>query len=157
LIHLSARLAWHDAGWNGRICREPHLNSSCVVQEQIRDGREDGSEREHADVHVADISDWLPPCCRDIAAYADRGFTFIHGDPLDRDFLQPITEDIPPYACLPAPYRWMLEGNFRDTCETEGLNIRGPENPDKEWGWVYEPDRQVALLNYFWHKLKYGG
>jgi len=77
LIHLSVRLAWHDTGWNGCICREPRLNSSCIVQEQIRDGRDDELERQHAGVHLADISDWLPPCCRDIAAYADRGFTFI--------------------------------------------------------------------------------
>jgi len=91
LIHLSARLAWHDTGWNGCICREPHLNASCIVQEQIRDGREDELEREHAGVPLADLPGWLPPCCRDIAAYADRGFTFVHRDPLDRDFLKPVS------------------------------------------------------------------
>jgi exodeoxyribonuclease V alpha subunit len=156
LIHLSARLAWHDTGWNGCICREPHLNASCIVQEQIRDGRDDELERAHAGVPLADLPGWLPPCCRDIAAYADRGFTFTHQDPLDRTFLGPITEEIPPYACLPAPYRWMLEGSFRDICEAKGLAIRGPTNPEKETGWVYEPDRQVALLSHFWGRLKEG-
>jgi exodeoxyribonuclease V alpha subunit len=156
MIHLSTRLAWHDTGWNGCICREPHLNASCIVQEQIRDGRDDDLERAHAGTPLADLSDWLPPCSRDIAAYASRGFTFTHRDPLDRDFLAPVVENIPPYVCLPAPYRWMLEGNFRDVSEAHGLNIRGPDNPEKEWGWVYEPDRQTALLNYFWGKLKEG-
>lgn len=66
-----------------------------------------------------------------------------------------LTEDILPYACSPAHCRWMLEGNFRNTCETEGLSIRGPDDPDKEWGRVYEPDRQVALRSYFCNKLKY--
>lgn len=154
MIHLSARLAWHDTGWNGCVCREPHLNASCIVQEQIRDGRDDDLERAHAGVPLADLTNWLPPCSRDIAAYAHRGFTFVHKDPLERPFLQSVSEEIPPYVCLPAPYRWMLEGNFRDICEAEGLNIR--DNPDKEKGWVYEPDRQVALLNYFWDKLKEG-
>jgi hypothetical protein len=50
----------------------------------------------------------------------------------------------------------MLEGNFRDISEAHGLNIRGPDNAKKEWGWVYEPDRQAALLTYFWNKLKEG-
>jgi hypothetical protein len=156
LIHLSARLAWHDTGWNGCVCREPHLNASCIVQEQIRDGRDDELERAHAGVPLADLPGWLPPCCRDTAAYSNRSFTFVHNDPLDRSFLKPITEEIPPYACLPAPYRWMLEASFRDICEAEGLTIRGPTNPEKETGWVYEPDRQVALLNHFWGRLKEG-
>ncbi|MDY7040427.1 MAG: ATP-dependent RecD-like DNA helicase [Chloroflexota bacterium] len=156
MIHLSARLAWHDNGWNGCICQAPHLNASCIVQEQIRDGRDDELERAHAGVPLADLPGWLPPCTRDIAAYADRGFTFVHRDPLKRGFLRPVTEPIPPYVCLPAPYRWVLEGNFRDICEAQGLNVRGPNNPEKEQGWVYEPDRQVALLNHFWGKLKEG-
>jgi ATP-dependent exoDNAse (exonuclease V) alpha subunit len=50
----------------------------------------------------------------------------------------------------------MLEANFRDVCEAQGLKIRGPDNPDKEWGWVYEPDRQVQLLSRFWGVLKEG-
>lgn len=55
MIHLSARLAWHDSGWNGRICREPALNSSCIVQEQIRDRRNDEKERAHAGVPIASL------------------------------------------------------------------------------------------------------
>lgn len=37
MIHLSARIAWHDNGWDGCICQEPHYNSSCIVQENIWD------------------------------------------------------------------------------------------------------------------------
>ena len=29
-IHISQRLAWHADGWNGKPCREPHLNTYCV-------------------------------------------------------------------------------------------------------------------------------
>ena len=57
MIHLSTRLAWHDTGWNGCICREPHLNASCIVQEQIRDGRNDELERAHAGIPLADLPD----------------------------------------------------------------------------------------------------
>jgi hypothetical protein len=30
--HISARLAWHDSGWNGRICKNPQANTYCVGQ-----------------------------------------------------------------------------------------------------------------------------
>ena len=70
--------------------------------------------------------------------------------------MAPTLEDVDPYTCLPAPYRWLREENFQDVCELYGLSIRGRENPDKEHGWVYEPDRQVALLNSFWNIVKHG-
>ena len=44
MIQLSVRLAWHDRGWDGRICREPYPNASSIVQEQIRDDRDDARE-----------------------------------------------------------------------------------------------------------------
>lgn len=28
--HITLRLAWHNDGWNGRICEEPAENSYCV-------------------------------------------------------------------------------------------------------------------------------
>lgn len=29
-IHISARVAWHNDGWNGHICRDPVANTYCV-------------------------------------------------------------------------------------------------------------------------------
>lgn len=31
-VHISARVAWHDSGWNGRICQHPKANTYCVGQ-----------------------------------------------------------------------------------------------------------------------------
>jgi hypothetical protein len=50
----------------------------------------------------------------------------------------------------------MREEHFRMVCETEKLNIPGPPNGDKKSGWVFEPDRQIALLKAFWGKLEAG-
>ncbi|MBE7553155.1 MAG: AAA family ATPase [Anaerolineales bacterium] len=156
MIHLSARLSWHDTGWNASVCQNPHLNAHCIVNQVIRENRDDDKERSHAGSHLTDLGNWFPPCSRDIGAYASRGFRLPHSDPLERKFLKPVTEDIPAYSCLPAPYRWMREENFRDVCEAEALTIRGSDNPEKEAGWVYEPDRQRQLLDAFWDKLKEG-
>lgn len=157
MIHLSSRLAWHDNGWNGCVCRQPHLNASCIVNQLIREERDNDKERLHAEKPIAVLDNWFPPCSRDINAFSPTSFPLTHTDPLKRRFLKPIVEEIPPYASLPAPYRWLREENFRDVCEAEGLQIRGPESLERqrqETGWVYEPDRQIPLLNRFWGKLK---
>jgi hypothetical protein len=72
--HLSARLAWHDRGWDGRICEVPHLNASCIVHQHIRDSRDDERERRDAEAPFSDLKSWLPPCSRDAGAYADIGY-----------------------------------------------------------------------------------
>ncbi len=156
MVHLSSRLAWHDVGWNGHICKFPHLNGSCIINETIREQRNEKLERENAGCHVNDLEEWKPPCSRDILAYSSKGFIFKHADPLNREFLSPITEEIPPYTTLPAPYRWLREETFRDICESEGLAIRASDNAEKDRGWVYEPDRQNALLGHFWGRVKEG-
>lgn len=153
--HLSARLAWHDRGWDGRVCDAPHLNAHCIVHDHIRDSRDDDKERSVAGRHLADLNGWLPPCSRDPAAYGDRGFAITHQDPLGFRKLPSVSENIPPYSTCPAPYRWMLEEYFQEICESEDLLIRGPDEP-RNGGWVMEPDRQYELLKQFWGKLETG-
>ena len=29
MVHLTARVAWHDNKWNGAICRDPEKNVHC--------------------------------------------------------------------------------------------------------------------------------
>ena len=151
--HLSVRLAWHDRGWDGRVCDAPHLNAHCIVHQHIRDSRNDEIERKSAGTALADLDGWLPPCSRDPAAYGDRGFVIPHSDPLEFRKLPSVSEDIPPYSSCPAPYRWMREEFFQEVCEAEDLNIRGPDEVRAN-GWVYEPDRQRELLKQFWGKLE---
>ena len=47
----------------------------------------------------------------------------------------------------------MREEFFQEVCEAEDLAIRGPDEA-RSSGWVYEPDRQRALLTQFWGKLE---
>ena len=28
--HITARLAWHNDGWNGAVCRHPERNTYCI-------------------------------------------------------------------------------------------------------------------------------
>ena len=153
--HLSVRLAWHDSGWDGRICQDPHLNAYCIAHEHIRDSRDDAEERNSAGTALADLEGWLPPCSRDTGAFAHRGYFLRHEDPLGFRGLPGVTEEIPAYSACPAPYRWMLEEHFRDICEVENLSIPGPSQNNNR-SWIQEPERQIDLLNHFWEKLSIG-
>ena len=99
---------------------------------------------------AVDQLDWSAPRLLCIAE------DFTHHDPLDFRQLPSTTEDLPPYSVCPSPYRWMREENFRQLCEDEHFDIRGPDAPDKQGGWVFEPDRQLALLTHFWGRLEKG-
>jgi len=152
--HLSTRLVWHDRAWDGHICDHPSQNAYCIVQKHIRDGRDDDQEDEAAGLPLAELNDWQPPCSRDPIAFSPRGYTITHHDPLEFRRLPSVKEDIAPYSVCPSPYRWLREENFRQICEDEHLDIRGPDDPNKTTGWVVEPDRQMALLKHFWGKLE---
>lgn len=154
--HLSARLTWHENGWNGRVCSQPKLNAACMAHEHIREGREDDLEHLHRDKPFAEVvrlTGYLPPCQRDANAFGADTFVVRHDDPLPGRNLPSVEEEMPAYSSCPTPYRWMLEGNFRDICEDENLQIRGRKNPDSVSTWVMEDDRQRALLKHFWGKL----
>src|SRR2546421_2615032 len=72
-VHLSARIAWHMDGWNGRVCQQPSANTYCVGShsypgDAIRDKRDLPWEVEHAGRHCADLDD-IPPCVYSINAF----------------------------------------------------------------------------------------
>ena len=64
--HLSARLAWHDRGWDGRVCDAPHLNAHCIVHQHIRDARDDDKERSLAGTALSELDGLAPGLARGI-------------------------------------------------------------------------------------------
>lgn len=157
--HLSARLTWHENGWNGRVCTHPTLNAACMVHEHVRDARRDDLEQLHRGMSFRELkklSAYIPPCQRDANAFSSDTFIVTHEDPLPGRNLPSVEEEIPPYSSCPTPYRWMLEEAFRDICEDENLQIPGRRNPNSTSTWVMEDYRQRQLLEHFWGKLAKG-
>src|SRR5882762_7786085 len=110
--HLSARLSWHENGWNGRVCSHPKLNAACMAHEHIREGRDDDLEQLHHDKPFAEVrrlTGYLPPCQRDANAFGSGEFVIRHDDPLPGRNLPSVEEEMPAYSSCPTPYRWMLE------------------------------------------------
>jgi exodeoxyribonuclease V alpha subunit len=65
--HITARLAWHDDGWNGTICKEPEKNTYCVGCKSFPGdviARERDLEREKklAGRSADAFEGYVPPC-----------------------------------------------------------------------------------------------
>ena len=66
-IHVSARVVWHNDGWNGHICREPAANTFCVGAQSypgqyIAEKRSLEWETVCAGRPCSQL-DRIPPCC----------------------------------------------------------------------------------------------
>lgn len=151
--HLSARIAWHDSGWNGAVCAKPSCNASCIAHEYIRDARDDVREDQLATRPFADLTDYLPPCSYEAATYGARGYRIMHRDPVGGRGLPACPDEVKPHSVFTTPYRWMREDQFADICHAEGLRIRSNAN-GKATGWVTEDDRQRELLKAFWSRIE---
>lgn len=110
--HLSARLTWHDSGWNGRVCERPRQNTYCVAKEEIREAKDDDFEQEHAEDQVIDIPlDSLPPCAREIGTFSPEPTHVLHHDPLENRGLDPTPEELPPYSFCTTPFEEMFSSD----------------------------------------------
>lgn len=130
-IHLSARLAWHDRGWDGCVCNDPIGNVSCVVHDHIRDSRVDADEIKYAEKPLCEIS-YRPPCSRDPGVYSQRGYSITHRDPLEWRKLPSTDEDILPYTAVTSPYGRMFA---------------------EKGGWELDPEKQLENLKGFFSAL----
>ncbi len=110
--HMTLRLAWHNDGWNGRICQQPEKNTYCVgcasyPGELIREKRDLDWEKNHRGEAIADL-DKPPACMYSASAFSDRA-NEVHADP--PDFFNDDTLvrhwTIPPATACTWPYEAM--------------------------------------------------
>lgn len=72
-MHISARVAWHDSGWNGRMCKNPKANTYCIGQysflgEVISERRDLDWEQQNAS-EACNHLDRVPPCIYSINTF----------------------------------------------------------------------------------------
>jgi len=65
--HITARLAWHNDGWNGAVCKEPEKNTYCVgcksfPGDVIARERDIDVEKRRAGCAGKTLEGYIPPC-----------------------------------------------------------------------------------------------
>lgn len=178
LRHLSVRVPWHDAGWDGTVCRAPRLNSSCLALNRIGSTKDEGLEDRYAGQILSDIPpDDAPPCFaervnflspksqRRRARHAYAKTSEHHKHISDTSFTHPA------YSAAATPFGWLLKDRawgegWRDgkidsqaLAERYGIDSR-PEYEPKEPGWlesrpwIQGHTNQKALLDAFFGALE---
>ena len=163
MFHLTARVAWHDAQWNGTVCSEPSCNSYCVALDRIREERDDAREDGIAGRRWVDLSSDAVPACK-----AESG-AFMNADEWSRRFVHPYAEikktadthghlkptivKVPSYATFVVPFAWMLRSEQKAIDERLPTPLPTDDNPPFASPWVFGRARQAALLKLFSGRL----
>ena len=108
--HITARMAWHDRGWDGRVCNNPAGNSYCTGSHSLlseRLAREKKVDCEtcgdRLDQH---LPEYQPPCFWTSSAFAPVATKTLHRHPFPqyRNELK-IEDELPANAIYTWPFR----------------------------------------------------
>lgn len=86
--HVTARMAWHDRGWDGKVCDDPSANTYCTGTHSLlseRLAREKKVECEKPCMALdAALPDYQPPCYWTSAAFASAPTKTLHRHPFSK-------------------------------------------------------------------------
>jgi hypothetical protein len=171
--HLSVRVPWHDAGWDGTVCRSPRANASCLVLNRIGAAKIDAIEELYAGKRLTDVPDAeMPPCFaervsflspkpqRRLAHHAYSKTSEHHRHICDTPFTHPA------FSAAATPFGWLLKERAwgkewkkgkvdnQSIVERYGIDSHPENEPEEpEWlhnrPWIQGYSNQKALLNAF--------
>lgn len=146
--HLSLRLAWHNEGWNGNICKDPKSNVYCVGQHSypgdVIAGSRDLEWESKAGVAGCNCSKLaqIPACAFSINAFGKETIK-AKADPPDffRDESNGVEIQIPPStACI-----WPYEAMYGD-------DVKLPPKPDGK-GQKFDYKKRLNNAKTFFNAL----
>ena len=150
--HLTARLAWHDDGWNGRVCRRPACNTYCVGAysfpgDIISRERDLALEEQLAGEAVSGLSGSdLPPCVYSVNAFGSMGITgysnppeFFYGGAQRAEWEIPAAT-----VCV-----WPYEAMYGDAVRTERGWFDNDKRSAKAEEFFEEIDSGRSLIFYY--------
>lgn len=160
-LHLSARVAWHMDGWNGRICHNPAANTYCVGQysypgTMILERRDLEWEHEQRGRCCSEL-EAIPPCIYSINAFGTKPLTAFADPP---EFFNDDTRQrrwgLPPATVCIWPYneRTEVELLLRTARQIEAA---GPDiKAEALLDWIYtlqreegDPDLKLLIFTEF--------
>ena len=139
--HLSIRVAWHDNGWNGTVCKEPTNNSYCLQLPRIYESKNNIEEEKIAGKSWADMTeDQLPPCKAEGAAFMSpykwqrifrHPYKFSKETPHSKLLDTPV--EVSPYSTFSVPFNWML-GRSQQNLEEQYPSLPADDKAQRQGG-----------------------
>lgn len=169
--HLSVRVPWHDAGWNGKVCCNPRENGSCMFLPRINDAKNPDAEEHIANRWLHELeADQLPPCVSEKVnfmsphdVYKKVSHPYSKNENNDKFYghYKETTYCYPGHSFSVIPYNWMLKkpkDNSSEKAESLQINYDVSKEPklNFENSWVQHLDNQTAMLDTFIKPIKAG-
>lgn len=116
MVHISARVAWHLDGWNGRICSRPEANTYCIGPysypgTMIAEQRDLPWEQAHRGCTCT--KDVIPPCMYSVNAFGSETTTAYAVTPEWFHDEDRVEWEMPPSTVCIWPYELMYEDDVR--------------------------------------------
>ena len=173
MSHVSARVAWHDTDWTGRVCASPATNHSCLVLKNVKEKKRPLAEEELAGTAWADLDDSgdLPPCVNERAGFMrtktltqTRTHNYAWKKQGPHGHFAPTLQRMPRYSLEVTPFRWVMRNELErylthwgilhdDEVERQIADLMR----DGSWSdetWVQDKGNQAALLDSFFSALR---
>ena len=162
--HLSIRVPWHDAGWNGAVCNKPASNAACRVLPRIAESKNDVAEASIAGKSFSDLTpDRLPPCVAERANFmapfpmtVSKRHPYVESNSDSHGHFLPTPYTMRPYSAACVAYRWMLSEESAELVERYDLGFQPDREPDLgfETNWIQERSNQLVMLDTFFGAIR---
>ena len=166
--HVSARVAWHDLDWTGRVCHAPGQNHACTVLRNVKERKHYELEEEDAGRLWSDLDpDRVPPCALERAGFmrpAAFNLTREHAYAWNKHgahaHFAPTLQHMPPYSLEITPFRWVMrqerssQAAAWDIRVDEGLEREAEQAMGFSSDWIQDHRNQLALLDSFFSALR---
>ncbi len=163
MFHLTARVAWHDAAWNGRVCNSPSDNAFCAALDRIREERNDEAEDKIAGRPWCKLKpDQLPVCKAESGAFMsteewtrefEHPYAGIKKAEATHGHLKPTLVKVPAYSTFAVPFAWMLRSEQKLIDEKLPVPLPTDEDSPFNTSWVFGRKRQEELVDLFFGRL----
>lgn len=181
--HLSIRVPWHDTGWEGNVCKNPNLNSSCLILDRLAPMKDDGPNyclnyditkhpkyrnlrnQQNAGKSLDELDDnQYPACISERMAFMSPfeynltiKYPYTYRPKLSH-FL-PTKIRNPPYSASTIPFYWLSKKGIKAFLESDILQVSMEDEKEFEndndikTDWTNVFNNQKLIIDWFYNQI----
>ena len=148
-FHITARLAWHDGGWNGHVCNDPSKNTYCIGThsypgDMIARHRDLDAEKSCSGQSCSKMKN-MPPCAYSVNAFGLEAQTaFAEPPEFFNKEAKRLSWALPPATVCVWPYEEM----YRDEVRT-GMGYDASERKKFVEAFFAKVEKKSSLIFYY--------